>query len=88
MEVVDEGDVLKVRDDLTDAVHKAAHAKGRYGRANKRQGENGAKISEEIALFHGVTSVKYNRRKENVEKDFRIKCCLFVDFGIHVINFT
>ena len=88
VEVVDEGDVVEVRDELTNPVHEPANAEGGNGGTDESKRENGAKISKKVALFHRVAGMEDYWGKKNVEEYFGIKRCLFVDLRVDIFYFS
>ena len=54
LKIIDEGHVLKMWNQLTHPVHDPAHTKRGDSGADEREGEDGAQVTEEVLLLHGV----------------------------------
>ena len=68
------------------SIHEASNCEGADNSSNEGEGEDGSNVAEEILLLHCIASVEDDRRKKDVEKDFRVECGFFIDLVVRSIS--
>ena len=103
VEIVDEGNVLKMGDNTgtwkpdysgtlafskspCNPIHEASNSEGADNSSNEGEGENGPNVAEEVLLLHRIASVEDDRRKKDVEEDFRVEGGFFIDLVVRSIS--